>query len=49
VALFFIAMTFVAAGFAADLNWLLIIVGLVLVGGSAALFLKCKSWEFEEK
>ncbi len=49
VALFLIAMTFIAAGFAADLNWLLIITGLALLGGSAALFLKCKSWELEEK
>lgn len=49
VALFLIAMTSMAAGFAADVNWILIIVGLALVGGSAALFLKCKSWELEEK
>lgn len=47
--LFFIAFTFIAGGFAADMNWLLMIVGLALLALSIGLFLKCKSWEYREE
>jgi hypothetical protein len=49
VVLFFLAFTFIAGGFAADLNWPLMIVGLALLVLSIALFLKCKSWEYREE
>ncbi len=49
VALFFVAMTFIAGSFAANLNWLFMIIGLAIGAGAIALFRKCKPWEFEEK
>jgi len=48
VALFFVAFTFIAGGFAANLNWLLMIIGLAILGLSIMLFLKCKPWEQEK-
>jgi len=48
VTLFLVAFTCIAGSFAADLNWLLMIVGLALLSASAALFLKCKPWENKE-
>jgi hypothetical protein len=42
-------MVLIAASFALDLNWLLMILGLGVAAGSAALFLKCKAWELQEK
>lgn len=49
VVLFLVAFTFIAGGLAADVNWLLMIVGLALLGVSIALFLKCKPWEQQEE
>ena len=49
VALFFVGMIFIAGGFAANVNWLLMLLGLVAVAGSIALFLKCKPWELTEE
>jgi hypothetical protein len=49
VVLFFIAFTFIAGGFAADINWLLMIVGLALLALSLGVFLKCKPWEYREE
>jgi hypothetical protein len=48
VALFLIAFVCIAAGFAADVSWLLFIIGLALLAASIALFLKCKPWEHKE-
>ena len=45
---FLIAFVFIAAGLAADVNFLFVVVGLVLLGGSATLFMKCKPWEHKE-
>lgn len=49
VALFFVAFVFIAGGFAADLNWLWMIIGLAIGAASVALFLKCKPWEHREE
>ena len=49
VALFFVAFVFIAGSFAADLNWLWMIIGLALGAASVALFLKCKPWEHREE
>jgi hypothetical protein len=49
VALFFLAMIFIAGGFAAAVSWLLMIIGLAIGAASIALFLKCKPWELKEK
>ena len=46
--LFLVAFICIAGSFAADLNWLMMIIGLALLGASAALFLKCKPWEHNE-
>jgi hypothetical protein len=48
LALFLVAFVFIAAGLAADVNFLFVLVGLALIGGSATLFLKCKPWEHKE-
>jgi hypothetical protein len=49
VALFFTAFVFIAGSFAADLNWLWMIVGLVIGALAVALFLKCKPLEHREE
>jgi hypothetical protein len=46
---FLVAFTFIAAGLAADVNFLWIIIGGALLGASAALFVKCKPWEHNEE
>jgi hypothetical protein len=48
IILFLVAFVCIAGSFAANLNWLLMIVGLALLATSAALFLKCKPWEHRE-
>jgi hypothetical protein len=48
VVLFLVAFICFAGGFAANVNWLLMIVGLALFAASVALFLKCKPWEHRE-
>jgi hypothetical protein len=46
--LFLLAFTLIAAGLAADINYLYVLIGLALLAGSVALFLKCKPWENAE-
>lgn len=48
VVLFFAAFTCIAGGFAADVSWLLLLLGLALLAASVALFRKCKPWEHAE-
>jgi hypothetical protein len=48
VTLFLVGFVCIAAGLAADINFLLVLLGLALLGGSVALFLKCKPWEQKE-
>ena len=48
VTVFLVAWVCIVAGLAADINYLWLIVGLALLGGAAALFLKCKPWEEKE-
>ena len=45
IALFFIAFVLIAAGLAADINFLYLLLGLVLLAASIVLFLRCKPWE----
>jgi hypothetical protein len=47
--LFLIAFICIAGSFAANLNWLLMIVGLGFLAASIGLFLKCKPWEHREE
>jgi hypothetical protein len=49
VALFLLAFTLIAAGLAADINYLYVLIGLGLLAASIGLFLKCKPWEHTEK
>ena len=49
IALFLIAFVCIAGGFAGDVNWLLMIIGLALLAASVGLFLKCKPWEHKEE
>ena len=46
---FLIAFTLIAAGLAADVNYLLVALGVLLLGASAMLFRKCKPWEHNEE
>jgi hypothetical protein len=46
--LFLVAFVFIAAGLAANVSLLYLLVGLALLGGSVALFIKCKPWEHSE-
>ncbi len=48
VILFFVAFTCIAASFAMELNWILMIAGLVILAVSFMLFLRCKPWEHRE-
>ena len=48
VALFLAAFVCIAAGLAEDISYLLVLLGLVLLGASCAVFLKCKPWEHKE-
>jgi hypothetical protein len=49
VVLFFIAFTLIGAGFAADINFIAVVFGLIALGASIMLFLKCKPWEHNEE
>jgi riboflavin transporter FmnP len=49
VVLFFAAFVLIAAGFAADISIVPVLIGLVLLGVSIARFLKCKPWEHSEE
>ena len=47
--LFMTGFTLTAAGFSIGGNLLLVVGGVVVMGVSIALFLKCKPWEEEEE
>jgi hypothetical protein len=47
--LFIIAFALIAAGLAADINFLYLLTGLVSLAASIVLFLKCKPWEHAEE
>lgn len=49
VALFLIAFTAIAAGLAADINYVYVLIGLAALAASIGLFLKCKPWEHNEQ
>ena len=49
IVLFFIAFALIAAGLAADINYLAVGLGVLVLGGSCMLFLKCKPWEHNEE
>ncbi len=44
--LFLIGFIFIAAGLAANVMYL--VIGMLLVGASLAVFMKCKPWEHQE-
>lgn len=46
--LFLAAFICIAGSFAANLNWLLMIIGLVVMAAAIALFLRAKPWEQKE-
>lgn len=45
VCLFFIAFVLIAAGLAADISFLSLLLGLVFLAAAIVLFVKCKPWE----
>ena len=47
--LFIVAFSCISAGFAADINFILVGLGVLMLVGSALLFLKCKPWEHNEE
>jgi hypothetical protein len=47
--IFLIAFTLIAAGLAADVNYLLVALGVLLLGAAVMLFRKCKPWEHNEE
>lgn len=49
VCLFFIAFGLIAAGLAADVSFIALLAGFVVLGVSIMLFLKCKPWEHREE
>jgi len=48
VILFFIAFTLIAAALAANISFLLLLLGIAILGASIALFVKCKPGEQTE-
>jgi hypothetical protein len=49
VCLFFIAAALISVGLAADINYIAVILGVLILGASIMLFLKCKPWEHNEE
>jgi hypothetical protein len=49
VCLFFIAFGLIAAGLAANVSFIAVIIGVLVLGVSVTLFLKCKPWEHNEE
>ena len=49
VVLFFVAFALIALGLAADVSILALGLGILLLGASIMLFLKCKPWEHNEE
>jgi len=48
IALFLVAFVCISAGLAADINYCGSVLGLLLLGAAAAVFMKCKPWEHKE-
>jgi hypothetical protein len=48
VSLFLVAFVCISAGLAGDINYLWLVLGLVLLGVSAGIFMKAKSLEEKE-
>ena len=48
LALFLIGFILIAGGLAANISYLYLLLGLLSLGASIALFLKCKPWEHKE-
>jgi hypothetical protein len=49
VVLFLVAFTLIAAGLAADVNVILMLLGLASLAAAIVLFLRCKPWEHREE
>ncbi len=49
VVLFLVAFTLIAAGFAADISVITVLIGFALMAVSIIRFLKCKPWEHTEE
>ena len=49
VLLFFVALTLIAVGLAADVSMVALTAGLASVAASIGLFVKCKPWEQREE
>jgi len=49
IVLFLVAFTLIAVGLAADVSLISLLLGLALLAGSIALFVKCKLWEHGEE
>jgi hypothetical protein len=49
IALFLVAFTLIAAGLAADVSLIALLLGLAVLAASIALFVKCKPWEHDEE
>ena len=49
IVFFLIAFTLISAGLAADVNYILVVLGVLSLGVSVMLFLKCKPWEHNEE
>lgn len=47
--LFFIAFGLIAAGLAADVSFIALVLGILTLGASVMLFVKCKPWEHNEE
>jgi hypothetical protein len=48
-ALFLVAAVCISAGLAADINYLWLALGLVLLGAAVTVFLKSKRWGYKER
>src|SRR5262245_50854636 len=46
VVLFMIGCIVICAGLAANVNYLILLLGVALVAAATALFVKCKTWEY---
>lgn len=49
ITLFLVAFVCISAGLAADINYLWLLLGLLLLGASAAILMKCKPWENKDQ
>jgi hypothetical protein len=49
IVLFFVAFVLIAAGLAADVSMIAVLLGLAALAASIGLFLRCKPWEHTEQ